>query len=137
MKKILIIASIMALVAVLAACSSNKSGSDSEVAEPEKAISQIITQEDAEKMLKEEGTVLLDVRTEEEYNEGHIPNAILLPDYDIQKEAGNILPDKEAKIIVYCRSGKRSASAAAELAAMGYKNVYDLGGIQSWTGPVE
>lgn len=85
-----------------------------------------------EMMESEEDFILLDVRTPEEFNEAHIKNAILLPDYEIEKLAFKVLKDKKEKIILYCRSGRRSAIAADKLAGMGYSDVYDMGGIQSW-----
>lgn len=76
--------------------------------------------------------IVLDVRTLDEYNEGHIEGAILLSDDELEEKAENTLPDKEATILVYCRSGRRSAAAARELINMGYINVYDFGGIIDW-----
>ena len=71
-------------------------------------------------------------RTDTEYNEGHIENSVLLPDYTIEDKAEEVMPDKDAMILVYCRSGRRSANAAEKLADMGYNNVYDFGGIIDW-----
>lgn len=76
--------------------------------------------------------IMVDVRTPEEYREKRIPGSILLPDYEIRGRAAEVIPDKEAKIVVYCRSGRRSAQAARVLKDMGYSNVYDLGGIIDW-----
>lgn len=76
--------------------------------------------------------VILDVRTQEEYDAGHIAGAILLPNERIGTEAPPELPDRNAEILVYCRSGNRSAQAAKKLADMGYTAVYDFGGVQSW-----
>lgn len=76
--------------------------------------------------------VLLDVRTEEEFANGHIQGARLLPYTEITSRASSELSDKEMLIIVYCRAGRRSAIAASELARMGYANVYDLGSIYDW-----
>ncbi|HOJ85107.1 MAG TPA: rhodanese-like domain-containing protein [Thermoclostridium sp.] len=76
--------------------------------------------------------ILLDVRTPEEYRERRIPGSILLPNYEVRDGAADVIPDKDAKIVVYCRSGRRSAEAANILKELGYKNVYDLGGINSW-----
>lgn len=76
--------------------------------------------------------ILVDVRTPEEYRKKRIPGSILLPDYEIRSRAAEVIPDKEAKIVVYCRSGRRSAQAARVLKDMGYSNVYDLGGIIDW-----
>ena len=76
--------------------------------------------------------IILDVRTEEEYNSGHIPNAILIPNETITDKMPDLLPDLDAEILVYCRSGNRSAQAAKKLIAIGYTNVYDFGGIIDW-----
>ena len=77
--------------------------------------------------------VLLDVRTQEEFDERHIPGALLLPYTEIRERAAALLPaDKDALILVYCRSGRRSAIAASELILRGYTNVHDLGGINEW-----
>lgn len=83
-------------------------------------------------MVRESDYVILDVRTESEFNEAHIPDAVLLPDYEITERASEILPDKDKMILVYCRSGRRSKNAAAELAAMGYTNIWEFGGIIDW-----
>lgn len=76
--------------------------------------------------------IVLDVRTPEEYAAGHIAGATLLPVTEIQARAASAIPDKEATYLVYCRSGNRSATAAALLFQMGYAHVYDFGGIQDW-----
>ncbi len=81
---------------------------------------------------KGENIILLDVRTEEEYNEKRIPNSILIPVEGIDKDAPAKLTDKNATIFVYCRSGRRSAIAVEVLTLMGYANVYDLGGLNDW-----
>lgn len=81
----------------------------------------------------EKGIILLDVRTEQEFAEGHIEGALLLP-YDsiTAASAAKYIPAKGAKVIVYCRSGRRSAIAASSLASLGYARVWDMGGIASW-----
>ncbi len=76
--------------------------------------------------------IILDVRTEEEYNEKHIEGAVLLPNEEIGDTQPELLPDKNAEILIYCRSGRRSKEAAEKLVAMGYMNVYDFGGINDW-----
>lgn len=76
--------------------------------------------------------ILLDVRTKEEYDAEHIPGAILLPNEDISSKAPAALPDKNANILLYCRSGRRSKEAADKLVALGYTEVYDFGGIIDW-----
>lgn len=94
-----------------------------------------ITPEEAMAMMDQD-VIILDVRTQAEYDEGHIPNAVLLPDTEVKQRAEEVLPDKEQTILVYCRSGRRSALVAQDLADMGYTNVYDFGGILDWTGDV-
>lgn len=92
-----------------------------------------ITQEEAKNIMDTQtGYVILDVRTEEEFAEGHISGAILIPDYEISKGAENELTDKDQLILVYCRSGRRSKNAASELASLGYTNVKEFGGIIDW-----
>ncbi len=76
--------------------------------------------------------ILLDVRTKEEYDAGHIAGAVLLPNETILDSQPDVLPDLNAEILIYCRSGNRSAQAANKLVAMGYTNVYDFGGIIDW-----
>jgi rhodanese-related sulfurtransferase len=92
-----------------------------------------ISAENAKQRLdSEKGIILLDVRTPEEYQEKHIPNSILIPLNVLSQEAVSKLPDKNAEIIAYCRSGNRSASAVKILTNLGYTHIYDLGGINSW-----
>ena len=75
---------------------------------------------------------MLDVREQSEYDAGHIPGAVLLPSGSVQQMAADVLPDKDAKILVYCRSGNRSRTAANVLVSLGYTQVYDFGGIINW-----
>jgi phage shock protein E len=96
-----------------------------------------ITAEEAKIIIDEEDVIILDVRTQAEYDEGHIENAILLPDTEIEDKAEMVLTDKDAKILVYCRSGNRSATSAQTLIEMGYTNVYDFGGIIDWPYEVQ
>lgn len=96
-----------------------------------------ISQEEAEEMMEQDdGHVILDVRTKEEYASGHIPGAICIPNETIYKERPEQLPDLDQIILVYCRSGNRSKRAARMLYEMGYTNVYEFGGIIDWTGDV-
>ncbi len=76
--------------------------------------------------------IIIDSRTQEEFSEGHIKNAILIPEYEIADRAEKELPDKNALILVYCRSGRRSKIAAEELVKLGYTNVKEFGGIIDW-----
>jgi rhodanese-related sulfurtransferase len=88
---------------------------------------------EAKNMLaKDDKIILLDVRTAEEYAEKHIVKSTNLPIDQLEAKAAEILPDKEATIIVYCKLGKRSRKAVGMLCKMGYKNVYNLGGIEDW-----
>ncbi len=91
-----------------------------------------LTAEEAKARLDEDDSIiLLDVRTQEEFDEGHIPGAVCLPSEDISADLP--LPfDKDAEILVYCRSGRRSAEAAEKLSEMGFSNVADFGGIIDW-----
>ena len=92
-----------------------------------------ISQSEAKQLMDtEEDYVILDVRTEEEFAEGHINGAILIPDYEISEKAESVLKDKNQLILVYCRSGRRSKLAAEELANLGYTNVKEFGGIIDW-----
>jgi len=83
-------------------------------------------------MDSESGYIIIDARTQEEYDQGHIPGAVLIPEYEIADRAEKELPDKEQLILVYCRSGRRSKIAAEELVKLGYTNVKEFGGIIDW-----
>lgn len=93
----------------------------------------MITAKEAKQIMDTQSDyVILDVRTEEEYSEGHIPGAILIPDYDIAEKAEEQLTDKDRLILVYCRSGRRSKLAAEALVSLGYTNIKEFGGIIDW-----
>lgn len=115
----------LALLFVLSACGSQKQ---------EEAIEyQQISAEEAKRIMDSgEEYILLDVRSEEEFAEKHIPGAVLIPHTEIADRAEEELPDKEKKILVYCRSGNRSKIAAQVLADLGYTGVSEFGGINSW-----
>ena len=98
---------------------------------------QISQAEAKEMMKKDDGHVIVDVRRQDEYDTGHIPGAILIPNESIGTEKPQELPDLNQIILVYCRSGSRSRQAAQKLADMGYTNVYEFGGIMNWTGETE
>ena len=83
-------------------------------------------------MEREESYVLIDARTQSEYDTGHIPGAILMPETEVASRAESEIPDKDALILVYCRSGRRSKIAAQALVDLGYTNVYEFGGIIDW-----
>ena len=96
-----------------------------------------ISQDEALKMMNEGSDfIILDVRTESEFAGGHIPDAICIPNETIDENVVSRLPDKEQTILVYCRSGNRSKQASEKLAAMGYTNVYEFGGINTWSGDI-
>ena len=97
-----------------------------------------ITMEDAKEIFQEKGDYLIvDVRRADEFAEGHIPGAINIANEDIVSSEPAELPDKDQVIYVYCRSGNRSKQASEKLAAMGYTNIVEFGGILDWTGEVE
>ena len=83
-------------------------------------------------MDSESNYIIIDARTQSEYDEGHIPGAILIPEYEIAARAEKELPDKDQLILVYCRSGRRSKIAAEELVKLGYTNIKEFGGIIDW-----
>ncbi len=96
-----------------------------------------ITQEEAKRMMAlDDGHVIVDVRRADEFAEGHIPGAILIPNESIENSPPELLQDRDQIILVYCRSGRRSKEAAKKLADLGYSNVYEFGGIIDWTGDI-
>ena len=107
--------------------------SDAEESTPTPISYEQITQKEAKTLMdSESGYVIIDARTQSEYDEGHIPGAILIPEYEIASRAEKELPDKDQLILVYCRSGRRSKIAAEELVKLGYTNVKEFGGIIDW-----
>lgn len=140
-KKILLLLLTFTLSGFLIACNTSKEN-DSQVDSSNTIITEdtsettsweTITAQEAKEMLDSDTSIiLLDVRSQEEYDQGHIKNALLIPDTSIIDDAENLLTDKSATILVYCRSGRRSALAASDLASLGYTNVYDFGGIIDW-----
>lgn len=123
-----------ALLLLLTACSSGGQVMDGE--DMVRSYTQI-SQEEAKQMMEQDGTqIIVDVRTQEEYDSGHIPGAICIPNESIGTEHPEELPDLDQVILVYCRSGNRSKQAAQKLFDMGYINVYEFGGINDWTGEV-
>lgn len=110
-------------------------------ADEKKAASQFksITMDEAAKLIDTKNDfILVDVRRPEEYREGHIPGAVLLTNETItEKTAEQVIKDKNQKVLVYCRSGRRSLDAAKKLSAMGYTNIIEIGGIMNWKGKIE
>ena len=96
-----------------------------------------VTQQEAQQMMDSEtGYAIVDVRTQKEFASGHVPGAICVPNESIGTDQPSELPDLDQLIMVYCRSGNRSKQAAAKLADMGYTNVVEFGGINTWPGEV-
>ena len=96
-----------------------------------------ISQDEAKTMMaRDDGHVIVDVRRQDEYDAGHIPGAVLIPNESIGTERPAALPDIDQIILIYCRSGNRSKQAAQKLFDMGYTHIYEFGGINTWTGEV-
>ena len=128
MKKILCIISIL-LCIFLVACANNSSETD----KGEKTMFEQITPQEAKKIMdSDEEHIILDAREQSEFDEGHISGAILIPYTEIEKKAEQMIPDKNAQILVYCRSGRRSKLASESLIKLGYTNVKEFGGIIDW-----
>lgn len=128
MKKLIVLALLLML---LPACGQTEEKKQEEV------YMNISAQEAKEIMDTTEGYIILDVRTQEEYDERHIPNAILIPNTEIAEKAEEILTDKDQMLLVYCRSGRRSKLAAETLVELGYTNIREFGGIIDWPYEVE
>lgn len=96
-----------------------------------------INAKQAKEMMENDDVIVVDVRNQEEYETGHIKNSILIPLNTISKKAPALLQNKDSTILVYCRSGRRSAMASQQLAKMGYSNIYDFGGIIDWPYEIE
>ena len=121
MKRIAILLSF--LLFLLTGCGGNASDSSYEQ----------ITQEAAKEMMDTEEVIILDVREQDEYDSGHIPGAVLLPVGTIDEDtAAEVIPEKDSTVLVYCRSGNRSKTASSTLVELGYTNVYEFGGINTW-----
>lgn len=97
------------------------------------SLSQISANDVKQSLDNKENVTILDVRTPEEYQEGHLKGSILLPVTEVKEKVTKVLPDKDQKIYVHCRSGARSAKATSEMKKLGYTNVYNMqGGIMAW-----
>ena len=128
MKKLIFL---LLAVMMLTACGQDKEDNQG-------AVYMNITAEEAKQIMDtEEGYVILDVRTQEEYDQGHIPGAIVISHEEIAEKAEGVLTDKEQLILVYCRSGRRSKIAAEALVELGYTNIKEFGGIIDWPYEVE
>lgn len=99
---------------------------------------QQISQETAKQMMDEQTVIILDVREQDEYDSGHIIDAVLLPVGTIDEDrAAAVIPEKDSIVLVYCRSGNRSKTASAALVELGYTQVYEFGGINDWPYDIE
>ncbi|MBQ4650506.1 MAG: rhodanese-like domain-containing protein [Firmicutes bacterium] len=126
MKKIFVILTISLLI--LSGCATpGPSGSND-------SYKQITAEEAMELMKSETDYIILDVRTQEEFDQGHIPGAICIPNETISDEPPAQLPDKDQLILVYCRSGNRSKQASDKLVSLGYTNIHEFGVIIDWPG---
>ena len=121
---------LLILIFTMFLCSCDVNNMEDNTIEP--IYRKISAEEAREIMESSDDYILLDVRTEEEYREKRIDGAILIPDYEMTDRAVSELPDKNAVILIYCRSGQRSANAAKKLVQIGYTNIYDFGGIIDW-----
>ena len=128
MKQLILIIFVMML---LTACGQDKENKQ------EAAYMNITAQQAKEIMDSQEGYIILDTRAQDEYEEGHIPGAILIPHDEVLEKAERVLTDKNQLILVYCRSGRRSKLAAEDLVKLGYTNIKEFGGIIDWPYEVE
>ena len=126
MNKVLLTILILSMITVISGCQKTE----------EITYKQISQEEAAEMMTKDDGHVIVDVRRQDEYDAGHIPGAILIPNESIGCDSPEALPDYDQIILIYCRTGNRSKQASEKLAAMGYTNIYEFGGINTWTGEI-
>ena len=147
-KRITMIAAVLSTLTILSACTgtpatttaaageSTAAAAASTTAAGESTSQKVeyikITAAEAKALMDSETVIVLDVRTQAEYDSGHIKDAVLLDSGDVSAEAATVLPDKNATILVYCRSGNRSATASKLLIEMGYTKVMDFGGIIDW-----
>ena len=122
LKGLIIVLSILLSLFGLTACGGENNNSYEQIT-PEQAKTIMDTESDY---------IIIDARTDEEFAEGHIEDAILIPEYEIAHRAEKELPDKDQLILVYCRSGRRSKIASEELVKLGYTNVKEFGGIIDW-----
>ena len=123
MKKLILL---LLAVMLLTACGQDRDND-------QEAVYLNITAEEAKQIMdSEEGYIILDVRTQEEYDQGHIPGAIVISHEEIAEKAEKVLTDKDQLILVYCRSGRRSKIAAEALVELGYTNIREFGGISDW-----
>ena len=134
MKKIILIIIILTIIIIGVVCIMNRKERN---IENEVIIKHVSMNDIVQIMEENENYIILDVRTQAEYNQGHIPNAICIPNETIDENVVNKLLDKNQMILVYCRSGNRSKQAAEKLKKLGYTNLIEFGGIIDWKGEIE
>ena len=139
MKKVLIITiAVIAVATIVMLAINNKTTNNTEATQTSStgSFTQISQDEAKEMMKKDDGHIVVDVRRIDEFESGHIPDAICIPNESIVSEKPKELPSLNQVILVYCRTGRRSKEAAQKLYDIGYTNVYEFGGIVDWTGEV-
>ena len=127
---------VIALGVWLSGCTRNKKGQIMDGDGMMNSYRQITQEEAKEMMKKDDGHIIIDVRRQDEFDEGHIPGAVLIPNESITDKQPEELPKLDQIILVYCRSGRRSKEASQKLADIGYTHVYEFGGINTWTGEI-
>ena len=136
MKKVLFL--VLSLLLVLSGCSQTTQTPPPVENTPAENTYQQISQEEAKEMMDNQDVIILDVREQDEFDSGHIPGADLLPVGTITEDtAAAVIPETDSVVLVYCRSGNRSKVASQALADLGYTNVYEFGGINTWPYEVE
>lgn len=133
MKKIMYGILIILVISLGVICIIKLKNTDNNIAK----VKHVSMQEITKIMSANSNYIILDVRTIEEYKEGHIPNAICIPNETIGEDTKNLLKDKNQLILIYCRSGNRSKQAAEKLQKLGYTNLIEFGGIIDWKGEIE
>ncbi|HRX58780.1 MAG TPA: rhodanese-like domain-containing protein [Eubacteriales bacterium] len=131
MKKLAVLAAVLFASVLFVSCAANMAQTAS-ASDSDAEYHKITADQAKERIDSGDDLIILDVRTQEEYDAGHIENAVLLPNETISDTQPDLLPDLNQEILIYCRSGNRSAQAATKLVAMGYTAVYDFGGIIDW-----
>lgn len=132
-KRTILTSTVILLLALTSAIGLSSCGTTEEPTDEGKpTVTNITAEQGRDMMAQDEAIILVDVRTEAEFTEEHIPDAILVPIDELETLAPELMPDKEATYIIYCRSGNRSASAAQQLIELGYQKIYDMGGIIDW-----
>ena len=138
MRNLITVIIILVIIVVIGIFLKNRNSKEDNKNTVKDANIQYVSMNDIEKIMNEnENYIILDVRTIEEYNDGHIPNAICIPNETIDENVVNKLPNKEQLILIYCRSGNRSKQATTKLKDLGYLNLIEFGGIIDWPGEIE